>query len=178
MYPTTIIGILYTIYTVLVLTLMACFAYALASPKKITLKFKLSLTGWITFLIVIAVAFHIITYLKLPWVKWELNSKKITPKREFSIGVDNYKFSLPENPIRIKANEPVKFSVSSGDVTYGFGVFRSDGTMLFQMQVVPGHINEIIWIFHKTGRYTIRSTEYSGPQNWKMVLKDAIFVEP
>jgi heme/copper-type cytochrome/quinol oxidase subunit 2 len=50
--------------------------------------------------------------------------------------------------------------------------------MLFQIQVLPGYSNEIIWIFDETGSYTIRSTEYSGPQHPNMVLFDAIRVVP
>lgn len=76
MYATTVIGILYSIYVLLVLTLMGWFTYTLTSGKKISLKFKVSLTTWIVFLSLLAVAFHVITYLKLPWVKWEILSKK------------------------------------------------------------------------------------------------------
>ena len=56
------------------------------------------------------------------------------------------------------------FTVTSSDLTYGFGLFRPDNSMLFQMQVVPGHRNDILWQFDKPGVYTIRSTEYSGPR--------------
>lgn len=103
--------------------------------------------------------------------------QKIIPKKEIAINISDYNFQLPENPVELKVNEPVKFKVFSQDVTYGFGVFRSDGTLVFQMQVLPGYTNEILWIFQKDGKYTIRSTEYSGPENWKMVLKDAIVVK-
>jgi cytochrome c oxidase subunit 2 len=48
--------------------------------------------------------------------------------------------------------------------------------MMFQMQVVPGHANDILWVFDKPGTYTIRSTEYSGPDGWNIVLKDAVVV--
>ncbi|MBI5399085.1 hypothetical protein HZB07_00515 [Candidatus Saganbacteria bacterium] len=46
------------------------------------------------------------------------------------------------------------------------------------MQVVPGHSNEILWIFSSSGKYAIRSTEYAGPDTEKMYLKDAIEVIP
>ena len=176
MHPTTVIGILFTIYMLLVFTIMGAFAYALTHRRKIELKFKVELTAWIVFLATAAVAFHVITYLKLPWVKWEIMNEVMNPAKVFKIEMADYKFNLPETPMRIKADEPVKFTLYSKDVTYGFGVFRHDGTLLFQMQVVPGRANEILWIFKNEGPYTIRSTEYSGPENWKMVLKDAILV--
>ena len=84
--------------------------------------------------------------------------------------------ALKGTSLEVKAGEFVKFVATSGDVTYGFGVFRPDGTMVFQMQVIPGHKNDVIWQFHKPGLYTIRSTEYSGPAGIAMVLPDVIEV--
>ena len=46
--------------------------------------------------------------------------------------------------------------------------------MLFQMQVVPGHRNDVLWHFDHPGVYTIRSTEYSGPKGVVMIVKDAV----
>jgi len=48
--------------------------------------------------------------------------------------------------------------------------------MVFQMQVVPGHRNDILWKFDKPGIYSIRSTEYSGPKGVSMIIKDAVEV--
>ncbi len=73
-------------------------------------------------------------------------------------------------------DELVEFDVTSNDLTYGFGLFRQDNSMLFQMQVVPGHRNDILWEFKKSGVYTIRSTEYSGPKGIHMIVKDAVEV--
>ena len=51
--------------------------------------------------------------------------------------------------------------------------------MLFQMQVVPGHRNDILWQFLQPGVYTIRSTEYSGPKGIAMIEENAVeVVEP
>lgn len=177
MYVTTIIGMVYAVYAILVFTMMGLFCYGITSKKKIALKFKISIYVWITFLIVSVYTFHIMMHLKSPASRLEILSGKLMPKKVILINIADYLFDLPENPIKIKAGEPVRFDVSSQDVTYGFGVFRSDGTLAFQMQVVPGRPNRFMWIFHETGKYTIRSTEYSGPENWKMVLKDAIIVE-
>ncbi|MBK7689258.1 MAG: hypothetical protein IPJ35_09795 [Elusimicrobia bacterium] len=48
--------------------------------------------------------------------------------------------------------------------------------MLFQMQVLPGHRNDLLWHFEVPGLYTIRSTEYSGPKGIQMIEKDVIEV--
>jgi cytochrome c oxidase subunit 2 len=78
--------------------------------------------------------------------------------------------------MKCQVGEIVKFSVTSNDLTYGFGLFREDNSMVMQMQVVPGHKNHIIWNFSKPGVYTIRSTEYSGPKGYAMVVKNAVEV--
>jgi cytochrome c oxidase subunit 2 len=48
--------------------------------------------------------------------------------------------------------------------------------MVFQMQVLPGHNNDILWQFDRPGVYSIRSTEYSGPAGVFMVEKDVVEV--
>jgi cytochrome c oxidase subunit 2 len=78
----------------------------------------------------------------------------------------------------INVNDMVLFDVVSEDLTYGFGLFRQDNSMLFQMQVVPGHRNDVIWHFDRPGVFTIRSTEYSGPKGVFMIVKDAVEVVP
>ena len=90
--------------------------------------------------------------------------------------VANHQFTLPSEKLVIKVNEKVLFNVTSLDLTYGFGLFRQDNSMVFQMQVVPGHKNDILWQFVKPGTFTIRSTEYSGPKGAAMVLKDVVEV--
>jgi cytochrome c oxidase subunit 2 len=105
-----------------------------------------------------------------------LNRAEIKADRIFNISIEKHKFTLPETTLNINCNEKVLFSVLSNDLTYGFGLFRQDNSMVFQMQVVPGHPNDILWQFDKPGVYTIRSTEYSGPAGVDITLKDAVIV--
>ncbi|MCL2466166.1 MAG: hypothetical protein FWF21_02740, partial [Micrococcales bacterium] len=79
---------------------------------------------------------------------------------------------LPDVP----CGELVKFSVQTNDNTYGFGIFRPDGSMEAQMQVVPQHPNELRWTFVDDGLYTIRSTEYAGPLGADVGVKNVINV--
>ena len=94
----------------------------------------------------------------------------------FDIGVAAHHFQLPSEKLLVACNDKVLFNVTSSDLTYGFGLFRPDQSMLFQMQVVPGHRNDILWQFGQPGVYTIRSTEYSGPTGVDMIMKDAVVV--
>ena len=131
---------------------------------------------WLAFLIVVAVAANAVTLAPIiPSMRYTVYAEG-APARVVRIHVEDYRFRLPENPIRLRAGEPVEFVVTSGDVTYGFGVFREDGTMVFQMQVVPGYENRIRWVFEEPGVYSIRSTEYSGPEHPRMFVPGAIVV--
>jgi cytochrome c oxidase subunit 2 len=101
-----------------------------------------------------------------------------TPVETITIQVQDYHFIMPEQPIPIPLGKVVKFVLVSHDVTYGFGVFRKDGTMVFQMQVVPQpYANTLLWVFNQPGLYDVRSTEYSGPLNPTMYVPNAILVE-
>jgi len=127
-------------------------------------------------LIAVALIINLVTISPLfPWQGWLFWSRP-EPTTTFNISICDYKFILPAGGILVKVGEPVRFSVTSCDVTYGFGVFHKSGRMLFQMQVLPNYGNEIVWIFDEPGSYTIRSTEYSGPEHPFMVLPDAITV--
>lgn len=133
---------------------------------------------WFGVLILVALVFNAVTLSPLvPWQKWLLWSHP-SPDRQIPIEVENYKFHLPAQGIEVRVGEFVEFVATSRDVTYGFGVFRPDGTMVFQMQVVPGHENKILWTFDSPGTYDVRSTEYSGPRHPEMFIADAIRVTP
>jgi cytochrome c oxidase subunit 2 len=130
--------------------------------------------SFVGFLAVLGVSLHLITYNTIPWTPMDLKRGDYTPDQIVKISVKEHKFILPDEEIRIKKNTLVQFDVSSSDLTYGFGLFRPDNSMVFQMQVIPWHLNDILWIFQETGKFTIRSTEYSGPKGAMMVVKDAI----
>jgi cytochrome c oxidase subunit 2 len=131
---------------------------------------------WLYVLIGVFLVFNAVTLSPLvPWQEWLLWSKP-TPDRSVPIEFDDYEIRLPPEGIEVKVGEYVEFVATSGDVTYGFGVFRPDSTMVFQMQVLPGRENRIVWKFEKPGSFDVRSTEYSGPRHSEMYVQDAIRV--
>lgn len=133
---------------------------------------------WLGVLVAVFLLFNVVTLSPLvPWQSWLLWSQQ-TPSQRFTIEVKDYTFKFPAQPMTVKVGELVEFVATSGDVTYGFGVFRKDGTMVFQMQVIPGHENRIRWKFDTAGMYDVRSTEYSGPRHPEMFVRDAIRVTP
>jgi cytochrome c oxidase subunit 2 len=131
---------------------------------------------WLYFLIAIFVIVNVVTLSSLiPWQTWQIWQNP-TPSQVVEVTYENYVITM-DAPVQIKANEYIQFDATSTDVTYGFGVFRKDNSMVFQMQVLPGRTNTIVWKFDETGMYDVRSTEYSGPKHSDMVVRDALEVK-
>jgi cytochrome c oxidase subunit 2 len=132
--------------------------------------------NWLFVLIGVFLVFNLVTLSPLvPWQKWMFWSKP-TPDQSIPVVYSNYEIQLPAEGIEVQVGQYVEFVATSEDVTYGFGVFRKDNTMVFQMQVLPGRQNRITWLFDQAGSYDVRSTEYSGPRHSEMVIPDAIRV--
>jgi cytochrome c oxidase subunit 2 len=133
---------------------------------------------WLGVLVGVFLIFNAVTLSPLvPWQSWLVWSRP-APARVVQIDIANYQMNLPAGGIEVRAGEFVEFVATSRDVTYGFGVFRKDGTMVFQMQVLPKYQNRIVWKFDEPGTYDVRSTEYSGPKHPDMFIPDAIRVVP
>jgi cytochrome c oxidase subunit 2 len=132
--------------------------------------------NWLFVLIGVFLVFNVITLSPIvPWQKWLFWSNP-TPDQRVAVEFGDNQIRLPAEGIEVKVGEYVEFMATSEDVTYGLGVFRADSTMVFQMQVLPGRENRIIWKFDAPGTYDIRSTEYSGPRHSDMYVQDAISV--
>jgi len=131
---------------------------------------------WLYILIVVFVIVNAVTLSSIvPWQTWQLWQKPVAA-RVVEVSYEDYIITM-DTPVEVKVGEYVQFSATSADVTYGFGVFRKDNSMVFQMQVLPGRDNTIIWKFDETGMYDVRSTEYSGPKHSDMIVRDAILVK-
>ena len=182
MYITDSIRLFYLIFFLLVVAFLTWFVFKVRkSPKK---EIKEEPTGRIdkreiaffSILVTVVIIAHIVTLSNLvPWQKWRIWSDPV-PVMQFAIDVEEYQFKLPATPMSVEAGEFVEFTLTSQDVTYGFGVFREDGTLVFQLSVLPGYENQFVWNFSTPGLYDIRSTEYSGAKHSDMWIKDAIEV--
>jgi cytochrome c oxidase subunit 2 len=175
-------AIIYTLYAFAVLIVMAVFVYHVVrtGPSRVPTWLFL---GWAGVLVVTGVSIHLFTANTIPWVPDDLERPVYVPgepypeaDRVFEIAVADHAFRLPAGKLEIACGERVLFDVSTADLTYGFGLFRPNHTMLFQMQVVPGHPNQLLWTFERNGLYTIRSTEYSGPDGHQMIVPDSVEV--
>lgn len=169
--------IAYTFYVIAILLVMAWFGYQITKKGKGNFVKPVYFYSFVSFLVVLGVSLHLVTHATIPWKPVDLNRDKITPDKVFEINIKDHQFILPEKEMIVNKEEMVLFKVSSEDLTYGFGLFRQDNSMIFQMQVVPGHPNDLLWKFANPGTFTIRSTEYSGWKGHNMIVKDAVVVK-
>ena len=166
--------LMYTAYCLVIISLVAWFARGVTrapSDRRVTPKV---FYAWVGFLAVLGGSLHIITYNTIPWVKDDLHGGNFT--ESYAISVGDHQWQLPAEQLEVPCGELVQFSVTSTDLTYGFGLFRDDNSMVTQMQVTPGRDNNLLWTFEKDGVFSIRSTEYSGPEGDQMVVPDAVKV--
>jgi cytochrome c oxidase subunit II len=168
--------IAYTFYCVAIILLMSWFAFKITQTGKSSPVKPAVFYAFVAFLAILGVSLHIITYNTIPWAAIDLNRGDYRPDKTFNITVANHAFELPSEKMVASKGDLVLFDVQSNDLTYGFGLFRQDNSMVFQMQVVPGHRNDILWRFEKPGVYSIRSTEYSGPKGADMIRENAFEV--
>lgn len=168
-------ALIYTFYVSAIMLLIAWFAIRVTREGSTRVPPKLFYT-LVSVLVIIGGSLHLITYNTIPWVKDDLHGAALVADRSFELTVADHKFTLPSPTLDIECGDLVEFNVLSADLTYGFGLFRADNSMVFQMQVVPGHDNRIKWEFVDNEVLTIRSTEYSGPAGDQMIVKDAVIV--
>ncbi len=165
--------LVYTAYTLAIISVMGWFSLRLtrSGPPRVPPKL---FWGFFASLVTIGVSIHLVTANTIPWVETEVAGGEVT--QTYEITVADHEFSLPSPVLEVPCDELVQFAVTSADLTYGFGLFRPDGSMVMQMQVVPGHSNNLRWEFQQNGSYSIRSTEYSGPEGYQMIVDDAVVV--
>ena len=180
--------IVYTAYVLIISAVVGWFALVITRPTGSPPIVKPAyFYAFVAFLTTIGVSLHLVTYNTIPWVPDDLNAKEVgrdVPTFSFTMRNHQYYYDgsvladvVPEaSRIKVPCGTLVKFAVTSDDQTYGFGLFRSNNSMVMQMQVVPGHSNDLVWTFVKNGTYSIRSTEYSGPKGNQLQVKDAIVV--
>jgi cytochrome c oxidase subunit II len=164
----------YTAYALAIIAVVGWFAHRITRSGEGRGVASVIFYSFAAFLVVCGVSLHVITYNTIPWASLDLNRASTAPDRTFAITVSQHRFTLPAPTLQAACGEKVLFNVTSKDLTYGFGLFRQDNSMLFQMQVLPGHVNDILWVFDRPGIYTIRSTEYSGPAGIAMIERNAV----
>ncbi len=173
----TTLKLVYGIYVFIALSLIAWFAYRITKPRDYDAGAKPAyFWTYVVILAVVGTGLHFLTYSKVPWVPIDLKRAGIEPAAVFDITYEDHQMKFSSMPMQVGCGDYVVFNAISNDLTYGFGIFRADHTLVAQMQVVPQSKNDLMWQFGKNGTYYVRSTEYSGPKGARMIAKDAIVV--
>jgi len=169
--------LVYGIYVFIALSLIAWFGYRITKPRDHDAGAKPAIFWtYVVILVFVGTGLHFLTYSKVPWVPIDLKRAGMTPAAVFNITYEDHQMSFSSFPMHVGCGDLVVFDAISNDLTYGFGIFRADHTLVAQMQVVPQSRNDLMWQFGKNGTYYVRSTEYSGPKGARMIAKDAIVV--
>lgn len=68
----------------------------------------------------------------------------------------------------VPLGKTVVFSVHTRDVNHGMGVFDEAGTLLVQIQGMPGYVNQVRYVFERPGTYRVLCLEFCGVAHHEM----------
>jgi cytochrome c oxidase subunit 2 len=173
------IGFLELIFIMGTLITIVTFAALLWSTRKPDAEDKHSLAKyekhWTIVILIILVVFSVSTLGLFPYPYAHSN---VTPTMTIDVQAQQFAWCLsPEpywgthcqTPYQVPVGNTVLFVVRSVDVTHGFGVYDSAGQILFQVQVMPGFNNSILYHFTAPGIYYIRCMEFCGYGHYAMI---------
>ena len=119
---------------------------------------------WFGIVVVLLVGLLFATIFFTPYGKGESGRSSA---QVLAIRGEQFAFLIPPKPVR--AGREVEFRLTSADVNHGFAVFDPQHTFLFQVQVIPDHVQLYRYTFKKPGRYTVECFEYCGLGHDQMV---------
>lgn len=67
-----------------------------------------------------------------------------------------------QTAIQIPVGSTVLFNVTSLDVNHGFGIYSAKGTLLDQVQIMPGYYFSMLYQFKTSGIIYVRCMEFCG----------------
>lgn len=121
-------------------------------------------TTWLVVVVVGLIALLIGTIFYVPY------GKTAGPRKQV-VRVTGVQFAWAIEPATVRADTPVEFMIGSRDVNHGFGLYDPSGTLLTQVQVVPGKTQKLVWTFEKPGGYQILCLEFCGAKHHEMVAE-------
>jgi cytochrome c oxidase subunit 2 len=80
-------------------------------------------------------------------------------------------FAFAPNEVRVPAGRPIRFRLTSADVTHGFLISGTNANTM----VMPGYISQFTTVFTKPGDYLIVCHEFCG--NGHHVMSGRLIVE-
>ncbi|MBI4419884.1 MAG: cytochrome c oxidase subunit II [Gemmatimonadetes bacterium] len=94
------------------------------------------------------------------WSDPRFSQREVVINADGSAGVTAVAFTFAFQPaeIRVPANRPVTFRLTSADVTHGFQIIGTNANTM----VVPGYVSQFTTVFKTPGEYLIVCNEYCG----------------
>jgi cytochrome c oxidase subunit 2 len=80
-------------------------------------------------------------------------------------------FAFAPNEVRVPAGRPIRFRLTSADVTHGFMIAGTNANTM----IMPGYISQFTTVFDKPGDYLIVCHEFCG--NGHHVMSGRLIVE-
>lgn len=78
------------------------------------------------------------------------------------VDVTGRQFAWTIDPPQIKAGVETEFDIHATDVSHGFGLYDPSGTMVKQVNVLPGVTQKLVTTLDEPGTWTVRCLEYCG----------------
>lgn len=88
------------------------------------------------------------------------------PNVKVKVSAAQWSWTLSQDKFRLGV--PIEFDVTSEDVNHGFGLYNPEGSLVGQVQAMPGYVNRLIFAFHQPGTYTVRCLELCGVPHYAM----------
>lgn len=98
---------------------------------------------------------------------WPHNAVAEPTVKRFHINSMQWAWEL--EPEQLVAGDEIEFLVTSKDVNHGFGLYDPNGTLVAQVQAMPGFENRVRYRLVTPGTYQILCMEYCGLAHHRMV---------
>lgn len=115
---------------------------------------------WALMSLAIVVVLFVATFFGIPWLN--------RAQADTTATVRALQFAFIIQPAQIPAGT-VDFKVKSDDVSHGFGLYDPDGTLVTQIQVLPGVESTLTAELDTPGTYKILCLEFCGVGHHNMV---------
>jgi cytochrome c oxidase subunit 2 len=165
--------IVFLAFTALIITVFAWIARTTNAPREANVKAAYRLRR-VLFISVSALAGVVIgfTLPRSPYASGDLVAERVV-----YVTVQQFGYTFSAEPVtrledladveiidvlKLPADEPVEFRVTSLDVNHGFGIYDHDGLLIGQVQAMPGYVNRLRIRFPEPGQYEILCMEFCG----------------
>ena len=88
----------------------------------------------------------------------KLGEPVVMPNGTIEIQMVAVMFGFVPNEVRVPAGRPIRFRLTSADVTHGFLISGTNANTM----LVPGYISQFTTVFTRTGDYLIVCHEFCG----------------